>query len=61
MKILLAICVVIASLTGCAVVPVGYGHGGDGRYYRGDGYYGGEHYYRGDHHDRGYGDQDHGQ
>jgi len=47
MKAILALAM-IATLTGCAVVPVGYG-------YR-DGYYGGRGYYR-DYGDRYYGDR----
>ena len=67
MKIALAIGVLIASLGGCAIVPLDYGYRGDRSYYRGDGYYSGDRYnrgyYRGDgYSSRGmYGYQDHGQ
>ena len=72
MKIALAISVLIASLGGCAIVPIGYGYGGDLSYYRSDGYYGGDryyrgyyrgdgYYYRGDRYYRSYSYQDHGQ
>ena len=47
MKIVLVIGVLIASLGGCAVVPVDYGYRGERHYYRGDGYYSGDRYYRG--------------
>jgi hypothetical protein len=72
MKIALAIGVLIATLSGCAIVPLDYGYRGDRSYYRGDGYYSGDryyrgyyrgdgYYYRGDRYYRGYGYQDHGQ
>ena len=48
MKIALAIALLIASLGGCAIVPVDYGYRGDRHYYRSDGYYGTNRYYRGD-------------
>ena len=68
MKIILVIGVLIASLGGCAVVPVDYGYRGERQYNRGDGYYSGDRYNRG--YSRGdgyayrggmYGYQDHGQ
>jgi hypothetical protein len=72
MKIALAIGVLIASLGGCAIVPVDYGYKGDRSYYRGDGRYYGDryyrgyyrgdgYYYRGDRYYRNYSYQDHGQ
>jgi len=72
MKIALAISVLIASLGGCAIVPVDYGYRGDRHSYRGDAYYGSDRYYRGyyrgdtyayrgDRYYRSYGNQDHGQ
>jgi hypothetical protein len=66
MKIALVIGVLIASLGGCAIVPVDYGYRGDRAYshYRGDGYYYGDRYYRGDRSYRSYsyyGYRDHGQ
>ena len=75
MKIALAIALLIASLGGCAIVPLDYGYRGDG-YYRGDRYYRGDYrgeyrgdgyyYYRGDRYYRSYGYnnyayKDHGQ
>ena len=45
MKISVVIALLMASLGGCAIVPVDYGYRSDG-YYRGDRYYRG--YYRGD-------------
>ena len=66
MKIILVIGVLIATLGGCAVVPVDYGYRGERNYYRGDRYYAGDRYSRGCYRDgyafRGmYGYQDHGQ
>ena len=74
MKIALAIGVLIASLGGCAIVPLDYGYRGDRSYYRSDGYYGDRYhrgyyrgdayYYRGDRYYRSYGYyryRDHGQ
>jgi hypothetical protein len=69
MKIALAIGVLIASLGGCAIVPIDYGYRGDRNYYRGDGYYRGDRYYRGYYRgdgyyyrgDRYYSYRDHGQ
>ena len=72
MKIALAIGVLIASLGGCAIVPVDNGYRGERYSYRSDGYYGGDRYYRGyyrgdiysyrgDRYYRSYGSQDHGQ
>ena len=72
MKIALAIALLIASLGGCAIVPVDYGYRGDRHYYRSDGYYGGDRYYRGyyrgdtysyrgDRYYRNYAYRDHGQ
>jgi hypothetical protein len=72
MKIALTIGLLIASLGGCAIVPVDYGYSGDRAYYRGDryysanryyrGYYRGDgYYYRGERYYRSYGYQDHGQ
>jgi hypothetical protein len=55
MKIILVIGVLIASLGGCAVVPVDYGYRGDRQYYRGDGYYSGDRYNRGYYRGDGYG------
>ena len=71
-RLLMTIGVVIASLGGCAIVPVDYGYRGDRSYYRNDGYYYGDRYnrgyYRGDGYysrsDRYYGSygyRDHGQ
>ena len=65
MKIALTIGILVASLGGCAIVPVDYGYRGDG-YYRGDrssrGYYRGDVYsYRGDRYYRSYSYRDHGQ
>jgi len=47
MKIILVIGVLIATLGGCAVVPVDYGYRGERNYYRGDRYYAGDRYSRG--------------
>ena len=43
MKLILTLSLLAALLGGCAIVPLGYGHYGDGNsrgqgYYRGDGY-----------------------
>ena len=72
MKISVLVGILIASLAGCAVVPIDYGYRGDRHYYRGDGYYSSDRYYRGyyrgdgysyrgDRYYRSYGYQDHGQ
>jgi len=66
MKIALTIGMLIASIGGCAIVPVDYGYRGDRSYYRSDRYYGGNYrgdgyYYRGDPYYRSYGYRDHGQ
>ena len=58
MKRLLILSLLSALLGGCVIVPLGYGHRGDG-YSRGDGYYHGDGYYRRDGY-RGYGYRDHG-
>jgi len=47
MKLALVTAGLIASLAGCAIVPIDYGYRGERQYYRGDGYYGGDRYYRG--------------
>jgi len=47
MKLALVIAGLIASLAGCAIVPIDYGYRGERHYARGDGYYGGDRYYRG--------------
>ena len=64
-RLLIAIGVLIASLGGCAIVPVDYGYRGDRSYSRSEGYYYGDRcnrgYYRGDRYYRSYGSQDHGQ
>jgi hypothetical protein len=64
MKLILTLSLLMPFLGGCAVVPLGYGHNGDGYsrgqgYSRGDGYQRDNGYYRG-YGDRGYGYQDRG-
>jgi hypothetical protein len=66
MKIALVIGVLIASLGGCAIVPVDHGYRADRSYshYGGDGYYYGDRYYRADRYYRSYSYysyRDHGQ
>ena len=53
MKLALTIAILIATMSGCVIVPYDSGYRGDGYsrsdgYHRGDGYYHRDGYYRGD-------------